>query len=337
MNIDKNKIKKNFSNSHQYDSAISYHKITLEIITSDILDFILKYYADNANNGCVKKLNILDAGCGTGNGLLYIKNKINRNYAGDFNFLYIGIDLALGALKRGKLKFKTNGISNEHLCCSDCEDMPIKNKTINIVFSNMVLHWLNKPIGFVKSVKNSLNLNNDNLFICSFLSEGTLKELNLCYDEYLSNDNTRSIALHKFPDANHIKNLLVSQGFIIEEFKIIEYKEYADTALELLKKINIIGAKNSVNNTAGVNSLNHPISRTDNTDHDNKFNENYEIKINKNYDNKNNNKSLCLSKHSRYLILKKVLKDYENKYTNIEKNVFASYNLAYIKAKINKH
>ncbi|MCL4546701.1 MAG: class I SAM-dependent methyltransferase, partial [Deltaproteobacteria bacterium] len=115
MNIDKNKIKKNFSNSHQYDSAISYHKITLEIITSDILDFILKYYADNANSGYVKKLSILDAGCGTGNGLLYIKNKINRNYAGDFNFLYIGIDLALGALKRGKLKFKTNGISNAHL------------------------------------------------------------------------------------------------------------------------------------------------------------------------------------------------------------------------------
>ncbi|MCL5673667.1 MAG: methyltransferase domain-containing protein [Deltaproteobacteria bacterium] len=337
MNIDKNKIKKNFSNSHQYDSAISYHKITLEIITSDILDFILKYYADNANSGYVKKLNILDAGCGTGNGLLYIKNKINKNYAGDFNFLYLGIDLALGALKRGKLKFKTNGISNAHLCCSDCEDMPIKNKTINIVFSNMVLHWLNKPIGFVKSVKNSLNLNNDNLFICSFLSEGTLKELNLCYDEYLSNDNTHSIMLHKFPDANHIKNLLVSQGFIIEEFKIIEYKEYAETALELLKKINIIGAKNSINNTAGVNSLNHLISRTDNTDNDNKFNENYEIKINKNYDNKNNNKSLCSSKHSRYLILKKVLKDYENKYTNIEKNVFASYNLAYIKAKINKH
>lgn len=337
MNINKNKIKKNFSNSHQYDSAISYHKITLEIIASDVLDFILKYYADNANNSYVNKLNILDAGCGTGNGLLYIKNKINRNYAGDFNFLYLGIDLALGALKRGKLKFKTNGISNAYLCCSDCEHLPINNKTINIVFSNFVLHWLNKPLEFVKSVKDSLNLDDDNLFICSFLSEGTLKELNLCYDKYLSNDNTSSIALHKFPDANHIKNLLISQGFIIEEFKIIEYREYAETALELLRKINAIGAKNSINNTAGENSLNHLINRTDNINNDNKFNENNEIKTNKNYDNENNNKSLDSSKHSRYSILKKVLKDYEKKYATVEKNVFASYNLAYIKAKINKY
>ncbi|MHB1692989.1 MAG: methyltransferase domain-containing protein [bacterium] len=337
MNIDKNKIKKNFSNSHQYDNAISYHKITLEIIADDIINFILKYCADNVNSGYVKKLNILDAGCGTGNGLLYIKNKINRNNAADLNFLYLGIDLALGALKRGKLKFKTNGISEAYLCCSDCEDMPINNKTINIAFSNMVLHWLNKPSEFVKSVKNSLNLDDDNLFICSFLSEGTLKELNLCYNKYLSNNNAGGIALHKFPDANHIKNLLVSQGFIIEEFKIIEYKEYAKTELELFKKINIIGAKNSINNTVGKNSLNQLIIKTDNTDNDNKFNENYEIKINKNYGNKNNNKSLDSLKHSRYSILKKVLKDYENKYATVEKNVFASYNLAYIKAKINKH
>ncbi len=332
MNIDKNKIKKNFSNSRQYDSAISYHKITLEMTAGGILDFILKHYADNANNNYINKLNILDAGCGTGNGLLYIKNKINKNYAGDFNFLYLGIDLALGALKRGKLKFKTNEIGNAYLCCSDCEDMPINNKTINIVFSNMVLHWLNKPLEFIKSIKDSLNLNDDNLFICSFLSEGTLKELNICYDKYLSNNNAGSIALHKFPDANHIKNLLISQGFIIEEFKIIEYKEYAKTALELFKKINIIGAKNSINNTVRVNSLNQLIGKTDNKSY-----ENDKIKINKNYDNKNIKENFNLSKNSRYSILKKVLKDYENQYTTVEKNVFASYNLVYIKAKINKH
>ncbi|MHB8292980.1 MAG: hypothetical protein ACYDEG_11025, partial [bacterium] len=180
--------------------------------------------------------------------------------------------------------------------------------------------------------KDSLNLNDDNLFICSFLSEGTLKELNICYDKYLSNNNAGSIALHKFPDANHIKNLLISQGFIIEEFKIIEYKEYAKTALELFKKINIIGAKNSINNTVSVNSLNQLIYRTDNKSY-----KNDKIEINKNYDNKNSKENFDLSKNSRYSILKKVLKDYENQYTAVEKNVFASYNLAYIKAKINKH
>ena len=294
--IDKNKIKKNFSNSHQYDNAISYHKITLEMIADDILSFFILQHSTAFinNNSLLNRLNILDAGCGTCNGFLYIKNKINNNIK-NFDFIYLGVDIALGALKRGQLKVKTDETGGAYLCCADCEEMPVKNKIMNVVFSNMVLHWLNKPLHFIKSVKNSLNSDSENLFICSFLSEGTLKELNRCYDKYLDGNAAEKIALHKFPDACYIKELLISEGFVVEEFKIVEHKEYAKTAFELFKRINIIGAKNSTNNLDNIR--NEPI-------------------------------------FSRYSILKKVLRDYENTYTADRGNVYASYYLTYIRAKL---
>ncbi len=331
--IDKNKVKKNFSNSHQYDNAISYHNITLEMIAEDILSFFIsRHNAGFINNiGRLNRLNILDAGCGTCNGLLHIKNKINNNNIKNIDFVYLGLDIALGALKRGQSKVKTDETGGVYLCCADCEEMPVKNKIMNVVFSNMVLHWLNKPIHFIKSVKKSLNLDSENLFICSFLSEGTLKELNLCYDKYSSGNAGENVVLHKFPDACYIKELLISEGFVVEEFKIVEHKEYAKTAFELFKRINLIGAKNSTNNFAAKDDLNHnePAIKNAELFKNNTSVNNQPAAISDNADNIRNEHIF-----SRYSILKKVLRDYENTYTADGDNVYASYYLTYIRAKL---
>ncbi|RZD15641.1 MAG: methyltransferase domain-containing protein [Candidatus Acididesulfobacter guangdongensis] len=333
--IDKNKVKKNFSNSHQYDNAISYHSITLEMIADDILSFFISRHSAVFinNDGWLNRLNILDAGCGTCNGLLHIKNKINNNNIKNFDFIYLGVDIALGALKRGQSKVKADETGGAYLCCADCEEMPVKNKIMNVVFSNMVLHWLNKPLHFIKSVKNSLNLDSENLFICSFLSEGTLKELNLCYDKYkYSGGNTaKNVALHKFPDACYIKELLISEGFVVEEFKIVEHKEYAKTAFELFKRINLIGAKNSTNNFIIKDDLNKTKPEIKNTElcKNNASVNNQPASIGDHADNIRSEPIF-----SRYSILKKVLKDYENTYTADGDNVYASYYLTYIRAKL---
>jgi ubiquinone/menaquinone biosynthesis C-methylase UbiE len=343
--IDKNKIKKNFSNSHQYDNAISYHKFTLEMIADDILSFFISQHSAHKhstafinNNSWLNRVNILDAGCGTCNGLLYIKNKINNNIniIKNFDFIYLGVDIALGALKRGQLKVRTDETGSAYLCCADCEEMPIKNRVMNVVFSNMVLHWLNKPLHFIKSVKNSLNLDSENLFICSFLSEGTLKELNWCYDKHSGGNTAEKIALHKFPDACYIKELLISEGFVVEEFKIIEHKEYAKTAFELFKRINLIGAKNSINNFSVKKNFNKTVPEIKNTEsyknNASSGNDNQSVMVR---DNSGSIKSESI--FSRYSILKKVLKDYGTEYIekdNNNNNVYASYYLAYIRAKL---
>ncbi len=333
--IDKNKIKKNFSNSHQYDNAISYHKITLEMIADDILSFLISRHSAIFinNNSRLNKLNILDAGCGTCNGFLYIENKINnnRNKLNNFDFNYLGADIALGALKRGQSKIKTGETGCAYLCNADCEEMPIKSKIMNVVFSNMVLHWLNKPLHFIKSVKNSLNLDSGNVFICSFLSEGTLKELNRCYDKYLDGNAAEKIVLHKFPDACYIKELLISEGFIIEEFKIVEHKEYAKTSFELFKRINLIGAKNSTNNFNANNDLKHNKTEIKNAGSckNSESVNNQDKVIGDNADNLKSEPTF-----SRYSILKKVLKDYENTYTADGNNVYATYYLTYIRASL---
>jgi len=339
--IDKNKVKKNFSNSHQYDNAISYHSITLKMIADDILSFFISRQSAVFinNNSRLNRLNILDAGCGTCNGLLHIKHKINNNNIKNFDFIYLGVDIALGALKRGQSKVKTDETGGAYLCCADCEEIPVKNKIMNVVFSNMVLHWLNKPLHFIKSVKNSLNLDSENLFICAFLSEGTLKELNRCYDKYKYSDGNAAekIALHKFPDAYYIKELLISEGFAVEEFKIVEHKEYAKTAFELFKRINLLGAKNSIKNNfiaenfivkEGLNKTEPGIKNAE------LFKNNASVSIQPATvgDNVDNIRSEPI--FSRYSILKKVLKDYENTYTADEDNVYASYYLTYIRAKL---
>jgi ubiquinone/menaquinone biosynthesis C-methylase UbiE len=290
MGFDKNKVKINFSKAKNYDNYISYHNTTLDMTAKDITNYLKKNYGLTD-----KPVNILDAGCGTGNGFIYINDIIGSK------FNYFGLDIAKNILYQARKKINKTYNSiianscifnvytyNAYFTCADCEELPFKDKSFEIIFSNMVMHWLNNIPEFIGSVKNILNDNG--IFVCSFLANGTLNELSSCYKEAISlHGQDKNIELHSFPEKSYVKNLLSLSGFTIEKFKIIKYLEYSDSMLSILKKINMLGAKNSLNNKKG-------------------------------------------NMGDRYIILKQVLKEYDRIYKDNNK-VFATYNICYFIAK----
>ncbi len=236
--IDKNKAKRNFSNAANYDDFTSYHNLTLEMIFTTIKNYF-DNYNKNKPDALIMPKNILDIGCGTGQGCL-ILNKIMSNY----NFNYFGLDFAFEALNRAKQKLSAlNNGNNASLICADAELLPLKYKKFDIIFSNMTLHWLNNIEYFLNSIESILK--DEGIIILSFLIDGTLKELFKCFTDTLS--KKEEFKLHSFFNLTYIEDKISKSGLKILYSKVFEYIETADSSLKLLKKINMLGAKNAVN------------------------------------------------------------------------------------------
>ncbi|MCL4542932.1 MAG: methyltransferase domain-containing protein [Deltaproteobacteria bacterium] len=244
--IDKNKVKRNFSNAANYDNFTSYHNLTLEMTFVTIKNYFDNYDKNKTDAPIIPK-NILDIGCGTGQGYLILK-KIMSNY----NFNYFGLDFAFEALSRAKRKLLIpDNANNVSLICADAESLPLTHKKFDIIFSNMTLHWLNNIGYFLNSTKSILK--DGGIIILSFLIDGTLKELLACFTHALSKEEDSR--LHSFFNLAHIKNKISESGLKIIDSKVFEYIETADSSQKLLKKINMLGAKNAVNSAQISHSL----------------------------------------------------------------------------------
>jgi malonyl-CoA O-methyltransferase len=243
--INKNKVKKNFSGAKNYDGYTSYHNITLKMISNDI---------KNHNHG-KGHLDILDAGCGTAQGYFALKEAIQKN-----SFDYFGLDFAFGLLKKAKSKLTGSARikDNAYLICGDAEFIPLKDKKFDVIFSNMVLHWLNNADSFLNRCK--FLLKDGGIIILSFLISGTLKE----FKENFKNDTGIFINFHKFPELAGICEKIESAGLRINCSESIEHIETAKTSIELLRKINMIGAKNAlIEKNTGISVLRRGLANYD--------------------------------------------------------------------------
>lgn len=242
--IDKRIVKRNFSKAKNYDNWTSYHNITLAMISKTIKNFFEGY--NPAPGTCDKKyvINILDIGCGTAQGYLAAQEALSTN-----NFDYFGLDFAIGLLSKADLKLKLNNkkshANNAYLICGDAESLPLKYKKFDIIFSNMTLHWLNNIDDFLNKCSNALK--DDGIIILSFLISGTLRELR-------ENFKNEFIKLHTFPELEHINESIETTELKIEHSEVLEYIETARSSAQLLKRINILGAKNAMNGKTRGNS-----------------------------------------------------------------------------------
>jgi 2-polyprenyl-3-methyl-5-hydroxy-6-metoxy-1,4-benzoquinol methylase len=105
----------------------------------------------------------------------------------------------------------------------------------------MTLHWLNN-IDYFLNKCNSI-LKDDGIIILSFLISGTLKE----FEENFKSAVNENIKLHIFQTLEYFKEKIDIAGLKINRSEVIEYVETAESSLELLKRINMLGAKNAVN------------------------------------------------------------------------------------------
>ncbi len=228
--IDKNKVKKNFSSAEEYDNHTSYHNITMAMISESVKEF-------NKNG---KFLQILDVGCGTAQGYDALKTNLNQG-----GFKYFGLDIAIGLLDKAKERInKTGRGSNDaYLINGDAELLPFKPDKFDVIFSNITIHWLNDIDIFLLRCKTSLK--NDGIMIFAFLISGTLQELK---ESFKYDENGNGLKFHEFQEIGSYKEKIKAFGLKIEHCDIIEYTETAESSLHLLKRINLLGAKNTFDN-----------------------------------------------------------------------------------------
>jgi ubiquinone/menaquinone biosynthesis C-methylase UbiE len=92
----------------------------------------------------LKGLNVLDLGCGTGRWLNLLKG------AGAANL--VGVDLSPEMLNRAKAKLSDEAT----LICADYADAPIPKASVDVVFSNFVLSYIDEPKRFLHFVRKVL-------------------------------------------------------------------------------------------------------------------------------------------------------------------------------------
>ncbi|MBI5598727.1 MAG: methyltransferase domain-containing protein [Deltaproteobacteria bacterium] len=185
---------------------------------------------------------ILDAGCGTGGVMEYVKalSPSAQVYGFDIARAMLGIAGGKPALKGARL------------ACADCESLPFKDSSFDAVVSNMAYQWVEYPEGAFGEAWRVLRPGG--VFIFSTLGPGTFIELRRSIEEAERLTGRNGLPrLMDFADAEELLKALEAAGFggiKMEERK--RERRYNDLR-ELLRTLKFIGAVNP--SSGGKNTL----------------------------------------------------------------------------------
>jgi len=216
--LDKTAIKKSFNRSatSYNQSAILQHEVLDRL--SDRLDYI------NLNPSL-----ILDIGCGTGKGL----KKLSKHYT---KAKIIGFDLALNMLKQSKSEY--GFFSKARLINGDMENLPIKDQSVDLIFSNLAIQWVNDLEQTLKEFKRIGK--KQGLLMFTTFGPNTLWELNESWYQIDKNPH-----VHQFIDMHDIGDLLMRSGFAEPVMDSETITMQYPTFKEVLTDLKEIGANNA--------------------------------------------------------------------------------------------
>lgn len=214
MLLEKRKICHGFNTAVKtYDEAADWQKTVGKILLNELKNYDLK------------NKTILDLGAGTG----YLSRCIQKQYPD--NHLLV-VDMVESMLILSQLH-----LQNASLICADVENMPLKSESIEIIISNMVLHWC-------ASLKSALReqyriLKSNGMLIFSILGEQSMVALKNAWSKI--DDNTH---VNIFPTLNIVKSSCLSSGFSIALLNRQIIKKNYDDVFELMYHLKRVGSKN---------------------------------------------------------------------------------------------
>ena len=114
----------------------------------------------------------------------------------------IALDFARGLLRAGKSRFTFFERNSPRPVCADFLRLPLAAASIDLVWSNMVLHWAADPLAALREFHRVLAV--DGLLMFSTLGPDTLAELRAA---------AGAARVHPFADMHDLGDMLLAAGF----------------------------------------------------------------------------------------------------------------------------
>lgn len=178
---------------------------------------------------------MLDAGSGTG----YGSRKLAQRFP---DARLVALDIAPGMLREARnrqggwkrlLPFLGG---RESYVCGDIENLPLREESADLIWSNLALQWCNDPEAAFAGIRRVLRT--DGLLMFSTFGPDTLKELRQAFGDGHTHVN-RFIDMHELGDA------LVRAGFAAPVMEMETLTLTYDDVFTLMRDLKAIGAHNA--------------------------------------------------------------------------------------------
>jgi len=210
------------SNSEEFD----YLKNEISKILVDRLDDITTQY---------KFKTVVDLGSGPGYNLERLQDR-------DIEKLY-QVELAKDMLYRDEKKDEKYKLKPTRICCSE-DNLPFEKKSVDLVISNLSLHWVNDLPATFKQIRDCLT--DDGVFIAAMFGEGTLLELrNSFILAEAEREGGVSPRISPFSTTQAIGNLLTQAGFTLTTIDTEEYTIDYENPFILMHDLRCMGENNA--------------------------------------------------------------------------------------------
>jgi len=179
---------------------------------------------------------ILDAGCGTGFDIdaMLARYKKAKLFVMDF-----AVPMLNQARKRGSWLRKATCL------CGDLESLPLADNSIDLIYSNVAVQWVNDPQVTFTEFRRVLKPNG--LLMFSTFGPDTLKELRKAWSASESNDpNSLGSHVNPFIDMHDLGDALMRSGFADPVMDVDQMQLTYSNVEDLMRELKVLGAHNVI-------------------------------------------------------------------------------------------
>jgi len=172
---------------------------------------------------------VLDLGSGTGLASRLLAQRYKKAQV-------VQLDLSPGMLRESRSR-SPRFFSRQRYICADAEMLPMADRSVDLVFSNLMLQWCNDLDSVITGAGRVLRP--EGLFIFATLGPDTLKELRLSWEEV-----DRSIHVNTFLDMHDVGDALMRAGFDAPVLDVEHITLAYEDGYKLMRELKNLGAHN---------------------------------------------------------------------------------------------
>ena len=172
---------------------------------------------------------VLDLGAGTGHACLALKRRYRASQV-------VALDLAEGMLREAR--GRQTLLRRFHRVCGHAAALPLRDASVDLVFSNLMLQWCNDPDAVLRECRRVLRPGG--LLTFTTFGPDTLVELRRAWAVADAH-----VHVNRFIDMHDLGDALVRSGLAEPVMDVDRYALTYDTVRDLMRDLKAIGAHNA--------------------------------------------------------------------------------------------